>query len=175
MKKKDLKDGMVVELDDKCTDNANERLYLLQNGKLYGIYTSGYELLSNYNDDLTFYDEGWFIAELGTWNILKVYRVINNQMAIVSRFEKDNLELIWERETRKLNWNKVPKGTKAITYNFLGDEVNVYLMDYVEGAERPFKLSKSLYDDFTGYKPTVGSFEECKLHPSVKPKDEWFD
>ncbi len=178
MKKEDLKDGMVVEVDDLTAENSNDKLYLVYNGKLHSIYDCGYECLASYDDDLMYVDDDISLyPQVGTWNIQKVFKVKDNSIGIIERFKGENLEIIWDRDnfTDIINWHKVPKGTKVIVTSVYGTETPAYFEEYEDNMLFHFVVCDSLKDDFTGYVPTPVRYRKCRLHPSVKPKVEWFD
>lgn len=81
--KKDLKNGMVVELRDG-------QRYLILAGN--AIKANGHKNLEHYKDDLT-----W--GNYRNWDIIKIYNIITGRVSnFYTLFAKDNLELIWERK-----------------------------------------------------------------------------
>ena len=110
MTKSHLKNGMVVELH-------NKGMYLVHNGMLLNQKGTGHMSLyykrgyygEEYNEDLTRPNDS-------NWDIIRVYE--SNAHNLKDMFEKDSLELIWEREeqTKLSNEDKqiIKKGLKKI-------------------------------------------------------------
>lgn len=99
MKKKDLKNGMIVETRDK------HKLLVLGN-KI--MSRNKYDLLTSYKSNLTSKVNEEF-------DIVKVYK-IKNLYVLNDIFKDEYLSLIWEREEekkRKYNW-KLSKNAKNI-------------------------------------------------------------
>ena len=93
MTKSDLKNGMVVELQ-------NKGMYLVHNGMLLNQKGTGHMSLycrrgyygNEYNEDLTRPNDS-------NWDIIRVYK--SDAHNLKDMFEKDSLELIWEREEKQ--------------------------------------------------------------------------
>ena len=111
MTKSDLKNGMVVEL-------RNEGMYLVHNGKLLNKKGIGHMNLykergyydEEYNEDLTRPNDS-------NWDIICVYK--SNAYSLKDMFDKEQLELIWERKEDKQELSKkdkkiIKKGLKKI-------------------------------------------------------------
>lgn len=107
--KADLKDGMVIE-------QYNKYKYLVIGDRVIGLI--GFNPLSQYNDDLT--------NELGEeYGVEKVYgvkkRCVNKLEKI---FDKNNLELIWERtETKSMTPEEMRKKLEELT----GEKIEIKL------------------------------------------------
>ena len=109
MTKSDLKNGMVVELQ-------NKGIYLVHNGMLLNQKGTGNMNLycrrgyygEEYNEDLTRPNDS-------NWDIIRVYK--SDAHNLKDMFAKDSLELIWEREEKsklsEKDKNKIVKGFKA--------------------------------------------------------------
>lgn len=99
--KADLKDGMVIEQNNK------ER-YLVIGDRV--LRFGGYNLLTQYNNDLTNVLDEIFQIE-------KVYKVkIKHQYCLEKIFDDENLELIWERtETKRLTAEEMRKKLEELT------------------------------------------------------------
>ncbi len=82
MELRDIKPGMIV-----VTRNKEKFLYL------NGLFkrANGYGRDTDYNEDMT--------AKCGIWqlDIMEVYKVVND-CSLKKTFQKQNLELIWERK-----------------------------------------------------------------------------
>ena len=110
MTKSDLKNGMVVELQ-------NKGMYLVHNGMLLNQKGTGHMSLyckrgyygEEYNEDLTRPNDS-------NWDIIRVYE--SNACNLRDMFAKDSLELIWEREEKsklsKEDKQIIKKGLKKI-------------------------------------------------------------
>ena len=122
MKKKDLKNGMIVETRDK------HRLLVLGN-KI--MSRNKYDLLTSYKSNLT----SKFNEE---FDIVKVYN-IKNLYVLNDIFKDEYLSLIWEREEekkRKYNWElsknaknilkKIPKKYKWLAKDVDTSEIYIY-------------------------------------------------
>ena len=122
MKKKDLKNGMIVETRDK------HRLLVLGN-KI--MSRNKYDLLTSYKSNLTSKVNEEF-------DIVKVYK-IKNLYVLNDIFKDEYLSLIWEREEekkRKYNWElsknaknilkKIPKKYKWLAKDVDTSEIYVY-------------------------------------------------
>lgn len=105
--KADLKDGMVIE-------QYNKYKYLVIGDRVIGLI--GFNPLSQYNDDLT--------NELGEeYEVEKVYGVKNRCVNKLEKiFDKNNLELIWERtETKSMTTEEMRKKLEKLT----GEKIEV--------------------------------------------------
>lgn len=157
MKKSDLENGMVVE------NNYNELGIIIDNSIRYEI---GFDRLSIFDDNLTYKDS----------RINKVYRIKNQRCSLLKIFDKENLELVWERPKlveKEIDWSKIPKGTKVIAT----DHLNKFYEN--EGFEALFiqyepQLKKYPFIVVLDFDEDVNSFKYCKVHPSVKIKEEWY-
>lgn len=122
MKKKDLKNGMIVETRDK------HKLLVLGN-KI--MSRNKYDLLTSYKSNLTSKVNEEF-------DIVKVYN-IKNLYVLNDIFKDEYLSLIWEREEekkRKYNWElsknaknilkKIPKKYKWLAKDVDTSEIYVY-------------------------------------------------
>ena len=122
MKKKDLKNGMIVETRDK------HRLLVLGN-KI--MSRNKYDLLTSYKSNLV----NKFNEE---FDIVKVYN-IKNLYVLNDIFKDEYLSLIWEREEekkRKYNWElsknaknilkKIPKKYKWLAKDVDTSEIYIY-------------------------------------------------
>lgn len=124
MKKSDLKDGMIVEL-------RNGDICIVLGDKL--LDTNDYAYIDGYDDDLT--DE--YQKDL---DIVKVYKD-KSLCGLESRYERDNLKLLWERED-KIDWTKVEFGTKVRVWD-KGESLAYegLFLEYVsEDEECPFRV-----------------------------------
>ena len=122
MKKKDLKNGMIVETRDK------HKLLVLGN-KI--MSRNKYDLLTSYKSNLV----NKFNEE---FDIIKVYK-IKNLYVLNDIFKDEYLSLIWEREEeekRKYNWElsknaknmlkKIPKKYKWLAKDVDTSEIYIY-------------------------------------------------
>ena len=122
MKKKDLKNGMIVETRDK------HKLLVLGN-KI--MSRNKYDLLTSYKSNLTSKVNEEF-------DIVKVYN-IKNLYVLNDIFKDEYLSLIWEREEekkRKYNWElsknaknilkKIPKKYKWLAKDVNTSEIYIY-------------------------------------------------
>ncbi len=152
MRKEDLKDGMVVELE-WC--RFAKRRYIKMGERL--VDSESWADLYEATDDLC-------------WDNCKVSRVfVNKSMSCLDdMFKDDHLILIWERE-REINWNKVPKWTKVQVRDTNNEKwVNKYFL----GVSYDYRFDATSDDEFT-FSGMVERWRECRMHPSVKVKDEW--
>ena len=122
MKKKDLKDGMIVETRDK------HKLLVLGN-KI--MSRNKYDLLTSYKSNL--------LSKVNEeFDIIKVYK-IKNLYVLNDIFKDEYLSLIWEREKekkRKYNWElsknaknilkKIPKKYKWLAKDVDTSEIYIY-------------------------------------------------
>ena len=101
MTKSDLQDGMVVELQ-------NKGMYLVHNGMLLNQKGTGHMNLyckrgyydEEYNEDLTRPNDS-------NWDIVRVYKA--DVYSLKDMFDKEQLELIWERKEDKQELSKKDK------------------------------------------------------------------
>lgn len=152
MKKSDLKDGMIVEL------NYGEMGIILNNSIRYNV---GFDRLNIFDDNLRFEDV----------TIDRIYEVTNDCCSIKEVLNKDNLTLMWKRP-REIDWSKVPFGTKVLVSDFSDFkealENEYFFVGYKESLKRyPFIVALNLDKGAT-------SFRYCKIHPSVKIPEEWY-
>ena len=109
--KNDLKDFMVVELRDGDT-------YLKFKDKLLGKGNVMYDILYNFNNDLT-------NSKVKIFDIVKVYNINNDKVyGINSLLDKNNLELIWERKEIKEEENKLLSFTNEELINEINRRMN---------------------------------------------------
>lgn len=118
MKKSDLKNGMVVELE------CGTKRFLI-NGKFYEKDFKYSHPLDNYNEDLT--------TNIKELNIKKVYQDIS------AMEDYCNAEAIWVRTG--FDWAKVPFGTKVICWD-RGDKEPYYgvFLEYAPNSTYPFQV-----------------------------------
>lgn len=161
MKKSDLKDGMIVEL------NYGEMGIILNNSIRYNV---GFDKLNIYDDNLRFEDV----------TIDRIYEVTNGCCSIKEVLNKENLTLIWERV---IDWNKVPSGTKVqVKENKKEGWINKYfshfrsiIIDEFGNVEEVYFTSSHLRDEFTGAEAAgFGGYKFCRIHPSVEIPKEWY-
>ncbi len=151
MRKKDLKDGMIIEVERSNLPTV--RLIKL------GCRAVGFNIsanLTSMTDNLCW--EGCKVVKIFKNKVMTCFKDINND---------NRLELIWERE-RVIDWSKVPKWTLIQAW----DENEKYTIDSLFVAYEPelrfgFIVVDNKYDEPTGYK-------HCKIHPSVEIKEEWY-
>ena len=79
---------------------------------------------------------------------------------------------------KKIDWTKVPRGTKVQVRNKEdGLWKNKYFVKFeaIDGYY-PFITSIHLDNDFTNYKMEIDACEwqYCRIHPSVQIPDEWY-
>lgn len=97
MKKSDLKDFMVVQLDVRNYERENEDMYLVIGNTL--VSGVGYMNLSRYDENMENIDrDKFFDNSIGTYSIVRVFKIKNIGKGIEFFFNEDNLELIWERK-----------------------------------------------------------------------------
>lgn len=159
MKKSDLKSGMVIEWKEGYKFLIVGQSAIGRNGK---------HSLSTYTEDLK--------DNLGSvsYDIVKVYTTNNENINLNNIFDENYLDLIWERE-REIDWSKVPEWTK-VQVKFPGEiEWENYLFtNYLPNNVFKFHVAGFKDDEFTGYEATRHQAEYCKIHPSVKIKEEWY-
>ncbi|WP_150542707.1 hypothetical protein [Clostridium perfringens] len=156
MKKSDLKDGMIVE--------TGEDLYLVCGDKFLSL--NGYMEFKDYDENLKIKDEGF-----EKYNINFVYKEEGSLGLGLKNLLNSTklLKKIWERP-REIDWSKVPFGTKVIASDDLNedDELEKIFVGYEPKLEEyPFIVAFDNCDD-------AQSFRYCKIHPSVKIKEEWY-
>ncbi len=151
MRKEDLKDGMIIEVE--FSDILNERFIKLGN-MCVGI--NGYANLEDISNNLC-------------WEKSKIVKVFKNKsMLDLEDINKDNkLELIWERE-REVDWSKVPQWTPVQVWDqYEGDSVDSFFITYEPKLKFGIIIADNKDDEPRGYK-------HCKIHPSVEIKEEWY-
>ncbi|WEV22568.1 hypothetical protein [Clostridium perfringens] len=167
MKKSDLKDFMVVQLDVRNYERENEDMYLVIGNTL--VTGVGYMNLRSYDENMEHIDKDKFLDNsIGTYSIVKVFKIKDIGKGIEFFFNEDNLELIWERK-KEIDWNKVPFGTKVVASDFEERLNRKYIfVGYKEELEKyPFIVARVLEGEAV-------SFRYCKIHPDVDIKEEWY-
>lgn len=159
MKKNDLENGMIVE-------TRKGLRFLILGENLIGDDLCN--ALNSYDEQMN--DK---LFDDSDYDIIKVYK-FNGKVILSEIFEDKNLKLIWEKE-RELDWSKVPEWTK-VQVKFPGEvEWENYLFtNYLPNNVFKFLVAGFKDDEFTGYEATRHQVEYCKIHPSVKIKDEWY-
>lgn len=158
MKKSDLRDGMVIEMEDES------RGIIINNSILY---TRLSDSLDDFTEDLLYKNDG-------KYRINKIYKIIKRTNYISEIFKIENLKLIWERD-KEIDWNKVPEWTKVQAKYRIEDEyVNRYFVEYQKENEFPFCCSCIVRDEFTDINPITTNWQYCRIHPSVEVKEEWY-
>lgn len=177
MKKADLKDFMVVQLDVRNYERENEDMYLVIGNTL--VSCIGYMNLRSYDENMERIDRDKFLDNsIGTYSIVKVFKIkdlCRGIEGIEGIFSKENLELIWERP-REIDWSKVPKWTK-VQVIFPGEVIeweNYLFTDYLPNNDFKFYVAGFKDDEFTGYEATRHAVEHCRIHPSVSIQEEWY-
>ncbi|EPZ9216513.1 hypothetical protein JVI29_002907 [Clostridium perfringens] len=154
MKKSDLKDEMIVQ--------TGEDLYLVCGDKFLSL--NGYMEFKDYDENLKMKDEGF-----EKFNINFVYKTKSYGLGLEELLsETKSLEKIWERP-REIDWSKVPFGTKvqASDHSALKESRRKSLVSYEKRLKKPFLIfSEELNEVF--------SYKYCRIHPSVKIKEEWY-
>ena len=154
MKKSDLKDEMIVQ--------TGEDLYLVCGDKFLSL--NGYMEFKDYDENLKMKDEGF-----EKFNINFVYKTKSYGLGLEELLsETKSLEKIWERP-REIDWSKVPFGTKvqASDHSALKESRRNSLVSYEKRLKKPFLIfSEELNEVF--------SYKYCRIHPSVKIKEEWY-
>ncbi len=154
MRKEDLKDGMVVEVEFEYI--PTERFIKLGN-RLIG---KGYVELYDITDGLS------LNSEVSKSKITKIFK--NKSMKDLEDINNDKyLELIWERE-REIDWSKVPKWTPIQAW----DENEKYTFDSLFVAYDPELKFGLIVADNKDDEPR--GYKHCKIHPSVEIKEEWY-
>lgn len=176
MKKSDLKDFMVVQLDVRNYERENEDMYLVIGNTL--VSCDGYMNLSHYDENMENTCRDNFLDNsIGTYSIVKVFKIKNISNGIEFFFDEDNLNLIWERQI-EIDWSKVPKWTKVQVKDCEGEEYkNRYFFRYEKDENYPFRVLMLKDDEFTGYEHNKSDeeiFELCRIHPSVTILEEWY-
>lgn len=152
MKKSDLKDGMIVEL------NYGKMGIILNNSIRYNV---GFDRLNIFDDNLRFEDV----------TIDRIYEVTNDCCSIKEVLNKENLTLMWKRP-REIDWSKVPKWTKVRAKHSIDSHwVNAY---FIKDTNNGF-YTVTFSDEFT-YRECLNSTQWCevKIHPSVEILKEWY-
>ena len=109
MTKKDLKNGMIVEL-------RNGTRYLYCEGVMRGRGLDGWDLISNYTDNLK-------IPEFPRLDIVKVYKD-TKAYDLSTIFEYEYLELIWQRPELSEREIEILKALDLLNYKFLARDYN---------------------------------------------------
>ncbi len=154
MRKEDLKDGMIIEVE--FSNILNERYIKLGN---LCVGLDGYIDLEDATDNLC-------------WESCKVVKIFKNKsMKNLEEINDDKcLELIWERE-KEIDWNKVPKWTKVQVRDFKEEKwKNIYFIDF--STNGIFKAT--YFDEFTFSEGDEIDWYQCRIHPSVEIKEEWY-
>lgn len=158
MKKSDLKDGMIVEL------NYGKMGIILNNSIRYNV---GFDRLNIFDDNLRFEDV----------TIDRIYEVTNDCCSIKEVLNKDNLTLMWERK-KEIDWSKVPFGIKVFVCDYPLSEEEIKNKCFHDDEE-PYEFI--CYRDeikkfivFDREYNEVYSFKYCYFHKSVKIKEEWY-
>lgn len=163
-KKSDLRNSMVVEIA-----RGDKLLVLGDTFSGEGDTLSSEDFwidLIDYDDDLNnCYEE---------LNIVKVYNIVKSG-TLKGIFKQGKLELIWERE-KEIDWEKVPEGTKVQVKDHHDREwVNRYFSNFKKGEKMPFSTWLRNKDEFTGEGYlTPAPWKYCRIHPSIKIKEEWY-
>ncbi|EGT3600668.1 hypothetical protein FT888_10620 [Clostridium perfringens] len=98
MKKSDLKDFMVVQLDVRNYERENEDMYLVIGNTL--VSSDGYMNLRSYDENMECIHRDKFLENsIGTYSIVKVFKIKDIEKGIEFFFNEDNLESIWERKS----------------------------------------------------------------------------
>ncbi len=158
MRKEDLKDGMIVEIE--FTAIPNERYIKLGN---LCVGLNGYIDLEYATDDLC-------------WESCKIIKIFKSKsMTWLKDINKDNkLELIWERE-REIDWSKVPKWTKVQVDDGYSGIINGYFWNYSSDPVYPIEYAtRDMFCFETNPVVDYCTKRECKIHPSVEIKEEWY-
>lgn len=155
MKKSDLKDGMIVEL------NYGEMGIILNNSIRYNV---GFDRLNIFDDNLRFEDV----------TIDRIYEVTNDCCSIKEVLNKDNLTLMWKRP-REIDWSKVPKWTKVRCKGEFG-YYNAYHYEYIPNEIHCF--GHTTRDEFTFVTDPVVDYlskrDTYEIHPSIEIPEEWY-
>lgn len=173
MKKSDLKDFMVVQLDIRNYERENEDMYLVIRNTL--VSSDGYMNFRDYNENMEcIVRDKSLDNSIGTYSIIKVFEIKKLGAGIENFFNKDNLKLIWERQ-REIDWSKVPKWTK-VQYERNGDWINCYHINYDEQSKY-WPCEYTVRDKFTfkteKYIQCVNE-QNYRIHPSVKIPEKWY-
>ena len=155
MKKSDLKDGMIVEL------NCGEMGIILNNSIRYNV---GFDRLNIFDDNLRFEDV----------TIDRIYKVTNDCCSIKEVLNKDNLTLMWKRP-REIDWSKLPKWTKVRCKGEFG-YYNAYHYEYIPNEIHCF--GHTTRDEFTFVTDPVVDYlskrDTYEIHPSIEIPEEWY-
>ncbi len=161
MKKPDLRNGMIVK-----TTTGEIGIVLKGVNTRYGIcdivkFKNSFAKFSEFDENLNGDD----------YSIVEVYDINFWGADINELFDIQNASMkraiIWKKE---IDWTKVPKWTKV---QVKVDKDGVWKNRYFMGKENKFFLATGR-DEFTyeGYHCSL--FYQCRLHESVKPKEEWY-
>lgn len=151
MRKEDLKDGMIIEVEFTAIPNIR----FIKLG-YRGVTINDFIGLTAMADNLC-------------WENCRIIKVFKNKaMTCLEDINDDNcLELIWERE-REIDWNKIPKWTKVQAW----DENEKYTIDSLLVAYEPELRFGLIVADNKDDEPR--GYKHCKIHPSVEIKEEWY-
>lgn len=159
MKKSDLKDGYIIEIEWSSLHKRTRYIKLgddfigsMENGSL-----KGYAL----EDDLT--------INQGLGAISKVTKVFKNRcMTDFNDIKDDNcLTLIWQRE-REIDWSKVPKWTPVQASDSMEFNGKKLLVKYEPKLkEYPFIVARN-------FRKEACSYKYCRIHPDIVIKEEWY-
>lgn len=153
-----LENGMVLEVNKGY-------FFILIDGVMMG--ETGFIELSDLNNEL--------VCECA--NILSVKKVykVKRPSCFRNVFKGINLELLWQRD-KEIDWGKVPEGTKVQVKDHHDKEwVNRYFSNFKKGEKMPFSTWLRNEDEFTGegfLNPAPWKY--CRIHPSIKIKEEWY-
>lgn len=166
MKKSDLKNGMIVE------DNNGKKAIVLLNVKTAKgqkdiiKYKDSFAYIENFDDNLIYYNK--------EQRIVRIYDTASWAATLGELFSEDYyLKLIWERE---LDWDRVDKFTKVqVRFSESDTWRNRYYLGRSEKTETSHSFKATPYDEYV-YEKGDGdrSYPYCRLHESVKIKEEWY-
>ncbi len=154
MRKEDLKDGMIIEVEFAAIPNMR----FVKLG-YRGIGINDFIGLTTMADNLC-------------WENCRIIKVFKNKaMTCLEDINDDNcLELIWEREM-EIDWSKVPKWTKVQVRDFEGEE---WKNSYFIGSSTNGVFKATYFDEFTFSEGDEYEWYQCKIYPSVEIKEEWY-
>lgn len=149
-----------------------ERLKIqdLQEGKLYRFYD---------NDDESLSESIYMIDEQGDLYWSESLFEENQNVFLKSALTYNDVKNNYFVEIKKkIDWTKVPRGTKVQVRNKEdGLWKNKYFVKFeaIDGYY-PFITSIHLDNDFTNYKMEIDACEwqYCRIHPSVEIPEEWY-
>lgn len=167
MKKSDLRNGMIVK-----TVNGEVGIVLKGVKTRYGIsdivkFKHGFERLFNFDENLNC--DGYSIVEV--YDIIFWGADINELFCINDVMKR---ALLWKKE---IDWTKVPKWTKVQVRDENSEEwKNRYFIEIETENITPYFVTP--FDEFTYDKKDdeicIYGYTQCRLHESVKPKEEWY-